>query len=153
MRQRSRSEITIYTTAGVAFGSALSAGAILWTRSWLRDRDGLLEWLAGRPLLHEDRALNVCMLHAGLAPQWSLPLARRCAREVESVLQRDPERLFERLYGDEPDRWDDSLQGEARLRFIVNCFTRLRYVDVDGRLMLRARDHPKESAAAVEFLV
>ena len=130
----------------VAFGSApVRRGDTLDEILAARDRDGLLEWLAGRPLLHEDRGLNACMLHAGLAPQWSLPLARRCAREVESVLQRDPERLFERLYGDEPDRWDDSLQGEARLRFIVNCFTRLRYVDADGRLMLRAKGSPKKN--------
>src|ERR1700731_1876793 len=49
------------------------------------DRDALLEWLAGRPLLHEDHTLNMCMLHAGLAPQWDLALARRCAREVEQA--------------------------------------------------------------------
>ncbi|HSY94590.1 MAG TPA: hypothetical protein VK793_03170, partial [Steroidobacteraceae bacterium] len=34
---------------------------------------------------------------------------------------------------------------EQRLRFIVNCFTRLRYVDADGRLMLRAKGSPKKS--------
>src|SRR5271155_1525167 len=84
------------------------------------DRDALLEWLTGRPLFHEDPALNVCMLHAGLAPQWDLVLARQCAREVENALRRDPRGLFERLYGDQPDRWDDALQGEGRLRFIVN---------------------------------
>ena len=29
------------------------------------------------------------------------------------------------MYGDKPDRWDDALDGAERLRFIVNCFTRL----------------------------
>src|SRR5450631_1082049 len=61
------------------------------------DRVALLEWLGGQPLLHEDHALNVCMLHAGLAPQWDLALARQCAREFEAALHRDPERLFKRL--------------------------------------------------------
>jgi bis(5'-nucleosyl)-tetraphosphatase (symmetrical) len=110
-----------------------------------RDRDVLLEWLCGRPLFHEDRALNVCMLHAGLAPQWDLEVARQCAREFESALRDNPEKLFERLYGDQPDLWSDSLQGDGRLRFIANCFTRLRYVDADGRLMLRAKGSPKKS--------
>ena len=32
-----------------------------------------------------------------------------------------------------------------RLRFIANCFTRLRYVDADGRLMLRVKGSPKKS--------
>jgi bis(5'-nucleosyl)-tetraphosphatase (symmetrical) len=106
------------------------------------ERHELLDWLAGLPLFHEDRALNVCMLHAGLAPQWDLPLVRQSAREFESALRRDPKRLFDRLYGDQPDLWDDGLEGEARLRFIANCFTRLRYVDAQGRLMLRAKGAP-----------
>src|SRR5882724_10918333 len=40
------------------------------------DRAALLEWLQERPLLHEDAGLNVCMVHAGLAPQWDLNQAR-----------------------------------------------------------------------------
>ena len=106
------------------------------------ERDALLEWLAGMPLFHEDGALNACMLHAGLAPQWDLSLARQCAREFEDALRRDPKALFERLYGDQPDLWEDALAGEARLRFIANCFTRLRFVDPQGRLMLRAKGAP-----------
>jgi bis(5'-nucleosyl)-tetraphosphatase (symmetrical) len=130
----------------VAFGSArLRSDDTLAATLAAPDRDALLEWLAGRPLFHEDQALNVCMLHAGLAPQWDLKLARQCAREVENVLRRDPPKLFERLYGDQPDRWDQSLDGEERLRFIVNCFTRLRYVDADGRLALRVKGSPKKS--------
>ena len=111
------------------------------------DRDALLEWLAGRPLFHEDEALNACMLHAGLAPQWDLQLARQCARKFERGLRSDPEKLFSRLYGDQPDRWDEVRNGEERMRFIANCFTRLRYVDADGRLMLRAKGSPKKPQA------
>jgi len=111
------------------------------------DRDVLLRWLAHRPLMHDDRELNACVLHAGLAPQWDMHLARRCARECEHALRLDPEKLFARLYGDQPDRWDDTLESEERLRFIVNCFTRLRYVDADGRLMLRAKGSPKKPQA------
>jgi bis(5'-nucleosyl)-tetraphosphatase (symmetrical) len=109
------------------------------------DRDALLEWLLHRPLLHEDRALNVCLLHAGLPPQWDLPTARGCAREFEQALQQDPVQLFKRMYGDKPDRWDDELSGVERLRFIVNCFTRLRYLDEHNRLALRAKGAPKKA--------
>ncbi|MGC2032977.1 MAG: symmetrical bis(5'-nucleosyl)-tetraphosphatase [Steroidobacteraceae bacterium] len=112
------------------------------------DRDALLEWLAAQPLLHEEVALNLVMVHAGLAPQWDLQLARQCAREFEAALRRDPATLFERLYGDQPDRWDDVRDGEQRLRFIANCFTRLRYVDADGRLALRVKGSPKKSQTA-----
>jgi bis(5'-nucleosyl)-tetraphosphatase (symmetrical) len=130
----------------VAFGCAhLRSDDTLGEILAAPDRDGLLEWLAGRPLFHEDRALNVCMLHAGLAPQWDSKLTRQCAREFENALQRSPEKLFDRLYGDQPDRWEDIRDAEERLRFIANCFTRLRYVDADGRLMLRAKGSPKKS--------
>jgi bis(5'-nucleosyl)-tetraphosphatase (symmetrical) len=112
------------------------------------DRDQLLEWLAERPLLAEDRELNLCLLHAGLAPQWDLATARACAREFEQALRRDPAKLFKQMYGDEPNRWDETLAGAERLRYIVNCFTRLRYVSRDGRLELGAKGAPKKMQAA-----
>ena len=130
----------------VAFGSAkIRSDDTLSGILAAPDRHALLEWLAGRPLFHEDHALNLVMLHAGLAPQWDLKLAGACAREFEEALRRDPLKLFERLYGDQPDRWDDVREGEERLRFIANCFTRLRYVDADGRLALRVKGSPKKS--------
>ena len=132
----------------VAFGAAqLRDGDTLSETLAAADRGALLEWLAGQPLFHEDRALNLCLLHAGLPPQWDLSLARQCAREFEDALRRNPTELFDGLYGDRPDRWDDTLQGEERLRFIVNCFTRLRYVDDEGRLALRAKGSPKKPQA------
>jgi bis(5'-nucleosyl)-tetraphosphatase (symmetrical) len=109
------------------------------------DRDVLLEWLATRDLMYEHPDLNLCMLHAGLAPQWDMATARSCAREFELALRRNPSRLLEQMYGDEPTRWDDRLAGAERLRFIVNCFTRLRYVDAEGRLALRVKGSPKKA--------
>ena len=133
----------------LAYGSAHARGGDTLDETLAApDRDALLEWLMGRSLFHEERALNTCMLHAGLAPHWDLAQARRCAREFEGALQRDPERLLKRLYGDQPDRWDDALEGAERLRFVVNCFTRLRYVDEEGRLMLRAKGSPKKAQTA-----
>jgi bis(5'-nucleosyl)-tetraphosphatase (symmetrical) len=109
------------------------------------DRAVLLEWLGSRPMMHEDPSLKLCMVHAGLPPQWDLPLARDCAHELERALRRDPVKLFGRMYGDQPDRWDDALEGEDRLRFIANCLTRLRYLDADGRLALRAKGSPQKA--------
>jgi len=133
----------------VAYGSAtLRSDDTLREILAAPDREVLLEWLAGRVLLHEDQALNLCMLHAGLAPQWDLTLARQCAREFEATLRRDPATLFATLYGDQPDRWDDVRDEVERRRFIANCFTRLRYVDADGRLALRVKGSPKKSQTA-----
>jgi bis(5'-nucleosyl)-tetraphosphatase (symmetrical) len=132
----------------VAFGAARRrSGDTLDEILAAPDRASLLEWLISRPLLHEERPLNLCLLHAGLAPQWDMATARSCARELERALQQDPERLFQQMYGDEPDRWTDSLGGAERLRFIANCLTRLRYVDAEGRLALRVKGSPKKAQA------
>ena len=109
------------------------------------DRDALLEWLVRQPLLHEDPALGLCMLHAGLPPQWDLRTAQNCARELERALRQNPEKLFRQMYGDKPNRWDPALRGAERLRFIANCFTRLRFLDAQGRLALREKHAPTES--------
>jgi bis(5'-nucleosyl)-tetraphosphatase (symmetrical) len=112
------------------------------------DRDTLLAWLINRPLLHIDATRNLALLHAGLAPQWDMATARACALEFEHALQHRPEKLFASLYGDQPDLWDEGLAGADRLRYIANCFTRLRYVDPRGRLALRAKGSPKKNASA-----
>ncbi len=99
------------------------------------DRDELVLWLRHRPLLHHDEALGYTMIHAGLPPQWDLETARQCAREVGEVLQGDAYCQFMAdMFGNKPKRWDPHLRGAERYRFIVNCFTRMRYCTPDGKL-------------------
>ena len=50
------------------------------------DRAALLDWLQERPMFHEDAKRNLCMVHAGLPPQWDLSQARSCAHELEKVV-------------------------------------------------------------------
>ncbi|PZN78123.1 MAG: diadenosine tetraphosphatase [Candidatus Methylumidiphilus alinenensis] len=105
------------------------------------DRDGLLDWLRMRPLLHLTSEFY--LIHAGLPPQWDMETAARCAREVETVLRGDAAgEFFQRMYGDKPDRWSENLEGWPRLRFITNCFTRLRYCDRNGVLDMKEKGAP-----------
>lgn len=107
------------------------------------DRNELLDWLRRRPLLHHDAELGYTLVHAGLPPQWDLPLAQACAREVETQLRRDDYAdYFTHMYGDEPSRWSDTLEGWGRLRFITNCLTRLRYCDAEGNIALAYKGAP-----------
>lgn len=99
------------------------------------DREELIEWLRNRPLLHADRKNNLVLTHAGLAPSWSLDQAIALAHEVETVLASDQIKTFlSNMYGDDPAGWQDDLEGQARLRCIVNYFTRLRYCHADGSM-------------------
>jgi bis(5'-nucleosyl)-tetraphosphatase (symmetrical) len=113
------------------------------------DREELLAWLRAKPLLHHDQQLNYTMVHAGLAPQWDLAQAQRCARELETQLrdQHACKALFENMYGDRPNRWSDSLSGFERLRFITNCFTRLRFCREDGTLELKYKGRIDQAPA------
>lgn len=114
-----------------------------------RDRNMLIDWLLNLPLLHEDAQLGMTMVHAGLPPQWTPGMARARAREVETALRADPARFVRRMYGDLPRRWSRSLAGVARLRFAVNCFTRLRYIGADGGLELQEKGAPSRAACGL----
>lgn len=107
------------------------------------DRDALLSWLRHRPVLHHDPGLGYTMVHAGLPPQWDLATARACARELEAALRGPDYHDFVRvMYGNQPDHWSEALTGIERLRFITNCFTRLRFCYPDGRLELKSKGAP-----------
>ena len=105
------------------------------------DRDELLHWLRQRPLLHQGGEFY--LIHAGLPPQWDMDLAARLANEAETAL-RSPEyrEMLWHMYGNEPTRWDVRLGDWDRLRFITNCFTRLRYCTVDGAMEFRQKGRP-----------
>jgi bis(5'-nucleosyl)-tetraphosphatase (symmetrical) len=95
------------------------------------DRDELLDWLRRQPLAHFDQGW--LMVHAGVLPQWSVAQTVALAREAEAVLAGPQWRSFmHQMYGNEPDRWNESLQGADRLRVIVNALTRLRFCSPDG---------------------
>lgn len=112
------------------------------------DRDELLNWLQSRQLMIATGEFY--LIHAGLPPQWDIETARRCAREVEAVL-RGPSggAFFLHMYGDTPERWAEDLAGWDRLRFIANCFTRLRYCDSRGGLELKEKQAPGKQRASL----
>ncbi len=107
------------------------------------ERDELLDWLRHRPLLHHDPALGRIMVHAGLPPAWDLARARACAAEVEAALRGpDPDAFLSQMFGSEPRRWSEGLEGVERLRYTVNALTRMRYVDGDWALNFDQKGPP-----------
>lgn len=107
------------------------------------DRDELLSWLRHRPLMHYDAHVGYALVHAGLLPQWSIEDAQALATETQEMIVRsDRNALFTHMYGDTPDHWDKQLSGWARIRIVINAFTRLRYCDRQGHLDLRPKMAP-----------
>ncbi len=111
------------------------------------DKPALISWLRRRPLMHHDSELQFSMLHAGLPPQWTIADALECASEAEAMLSGgDYCAVLRTMYGNEPNVWDDHLGGDDRLRFIINCFTRMRYLDQRGHLNFLAKGAPGREA-------
>ncbi len=107
------------------------------------DADELCDWLRHCPLAHYDRKLKTLLVHAGTHPQWTARQTLKRAAEVEAALQGDAwVKLLGKMYGDAPDSWSDSLSGFKRLRFIVNCLTRMRMLTPDYHLDLRFSGSP-----------
>jgi bis(5'-nucleosyl)-tetraphosphatase (symmetrical) len=106
------------------------------------DAEPLLEWLRAQKLLHVDRALGFAMVHAGLAPRWTLRIAEARAAEVEERLHGENFRkIFKSMYGDKP-AWSPKLNGVDRDRAIINVFTRLRYCTPGGRIAFEEKGRP-----------
>ncbi|MBT8081911.1 MAG: symmetrical bis(5'-nucleosyl)-tetraphosphatase [Gammaproteobacteria bacterium] len=107
------------------------------------DADELCDWLRHRPLVHYDKKLDTLLVHAGIHPSWSIKKALKRAAEVEAALQADGYReLLAKMYGNTPACWSGSLVGYKRLRFIINCFTRMRMLTGNECLELKFSGSP-----------
>lgn len=103
------------------------------------DRDAWIAWVAQRPLAVQ--AGPWLLVHAGVPPQWDAAQTLVLSAEVEAAL-RSPERheFLRTMYGNDPSRWDDELQGAQRSRFVINALTRMRFCTADGTLDLKLKD-------------
>jgi len=111
------------------------------------DGEELTDWLRRRPLLHVEG--RWAMVHAGLPPQWSLAKARSvCAAASRLIASRRSNEFFRsHMYGNSPDTWNEALRGWDRLRFVINCCTRLRVCTPAGRLHLDYTGPPRSAPA------
>jgi len=99
------------------------------------DADELCDWLRHQPLAHYNADLDTLLVHAGTHPDWCVDKTLARAREVESALQSDDyDLILERMYGNTPTQWSGKLSGYKRLRFIINCLTRMRMMTANNRL-------------------
>ena len=97
------------------------------------DSDELMNWLR-----HRDMAIEAhgwLMVHAGVLPQWTTAQTMVFAGEIERPLRSpDFKNFLADLFGNQPRKWLDDLQGMARSRVIVNALTRLRFCAADGEM-------------------
>ena len=88
---------------------------------------------------HNDTIRHFLITHAGIHPDWTLQQVREYARFSESVLTSNFQNheYSDFLKGNESDIAPIAkLEKDAKLRTIVNCFTRMRMLDGDANLIL-----------------
>lgn len=95
------------------------------------DAAELITWLQQQPLLHcRD---NHVLVHAGLHPKWTLETAQALATELQQAISGlKNASMLASLYGPCSGTWSDAAQSRHRLRYALNCFTRLRFCTHDG---------------------
>ena len=92
------------------------------------DRDELIDWLRRQPLLIEEA--GVVFVHAGIHPLWPIERARMLSAEAAAALSGpDWAAWLQGMYGN--SHWEEGIEGPARMRAILNAFTRMRFVDRD----------------------
>jgi bis(5'-nucleosyl)-tetraphosphatase (symmetrical) len=104
------------------------------------EREAWLEWLRARPLALQRHGW-LCV-HAGVNPAWTAFETLALAAEVEALLRGpDLASFLPQMYGNEPARWRDTLQGADRWRHVINVLTRIRFVHAaDGTLDFKVKE-------------
>lgn len=101
-----------------------------------------IKWLRNKPLaLMVDK--NTLITHAGLYPIWSFKTALTLSAEVSKQLQNDQWKLLlAKMYSDTPATWSPALTNIPRWRFIINAFTRMRFIENQLQLNFDCKSSP-----------
>lgn len=107
------------------------------------ERDHWIDWLRHHSLMLVDLERHHVVSHAGIYPEWGIHEALTYAQEIEDKLSGAHfVDLLTDMYGSEPSTWSDTLTGTERARFIINAFSRMRYLTSAGALDFSEKKHP-----------
>lgn len=108
-----------------------------------------IDWLRAWPLAHCYNN-NTLITHAGLYPSWSIAQANMMSDEIHAqLIHKKYPKLLAKMYGNQPYSWHSNLAGMERNRFIINAFTRMRYVSTHGALDFASKMHPNDAPNTV----
>ena len=100
------------------------------------------KWLIRKPLVLKIKQNDEIfwISHAGIPYFWSFRKALELSKELSKNLRENPSFVLSNMWGDRPIKWNEKLTNEKRFRFIINCFTRMRYLDTKGNLNFKVKD-------------
>ena len=94
----------------------------------------IFEWLIKRPLLiqisDQSNQNKFAITHAGIPEIWPIEKACELAEEVSMALTENASKILRTMWGDDPNTWNESLEGNDRYRVIINYLTRMRFLEI-----------------------
>jgi bis(5'-nucleosyl)-tetraphosphatase (symmetrical) len=79
------------------------------------------------------------IVHAGVLPSWSLSDITSANEELTESLKSDPEEFFKTMYSDRSKAISKSTNKKNRRRYLINVFTRMRFLSNNNRLDLKTK--------------
>lgn len=99
-----------------------------------------IHFLRQQPLALWLKKYKTFISHAGLNPDWSISKALKHAQFATQCYQSDEVNSFLMgMYAQHPPHMSKQLTDIERFRFIVNYFTRMRFLTLDGKLELKSK--------------
>lgn len=109
------------------------------------DRKELLEWVRTRPLAFKKRGHLV--VHAGIAPDWSIKGTLRIAAETELQLRSDPRAVISTMIRAGAHRYHRDRSKLRRAAAALATLTLLRACELDGTLLSGYSGPPADTPA------
>ena len=79
------------------------------------------------------------IVHAGVLPSWSLDNILSANDELQEDLKKDPEEFFSTMYSDRSKAISKSTNKKNRRRYLINVFTRMRFISEKNKLDLQTK--------------
>jgi len=76
------------------------------------------------------------LVHAGIPFFWTAHEAMAIAKNTSNFIMQDPSSSIAAVWGNKPRKWSNELNEEQQARFAINCFTRMRFINMEGALDL-----------------
>ncbi|MBP9741949.1 MAG: symmetrical bis(5'-nucleosyl)-tetraphosphatase [Burkholderiales bacterium] len=88
----------------------------------------LIDYLRNCPLIFEND--KYILAHAGIYPKMDFIYLTAISNHISEILKSaNYAKFIEKIYGNKPNSWNETLSPIKQMRFVVNSTTRMRFLD------------------------
>lgn len=95
------------------------------------DAHELIDWIQALPVVHIEK--DNILVHAGIHPEWDLQTLTALNAELTTAIASvSNKKTLAEIYGNTEGSWGDAKDSKERLRYALNCLTRMRYCEASA---------------------